>query len=134
MLAKSMREPHASMWGAEIWGLGTILYAPTKNGSFVYGHDGSNEPAINSTVRINPENGDAIIVLSNGGANLASKLGYHWTLWQTGYPDLFSIDRAVESSFVPFVVGFLLIFIAFILKRFFRNRAKKNGGEMYFGT
>ncbi len=37
------------------WGEGTILYSATKGGDFLFGHDGGNDPAINSTARINPE-------------------------------------------------------------------------------
>ncbi|GAA5442380.1 hypothetical protein Misp06_00554 [Microbulbifer sp. NBRC 101763] len=68
------------------------LYVPTENGSYIYEHDGINAPAIHSAVRINPDNGEIFIVLSSGDVNLASKLGYHWTLWQTGYPD-FSLSK-----------------------------------------
>lgn len=42
----TMRQPHGRKFGAEIWGLGVMLYAPTASGDFVFGHDGSNEPAI----------------------------------------------------------------------------------------
>jgi len=57
-----MREPHGRTSGFDVWCLGTILYSATKGGDFLFGHDGGNDPAINSTARINPENGDAIIV------------------------------------------------------------------------
>ena len=93
----SMREPHGKRLGAAIWGLGTILYAPTNSGDFVFGHDGRNEPAINSTVRINPDNNDAIIVLVSGHPSLASTIGFEWVLWQTGYPDVMMPSRASES-------------------------------------
>ncbi|MEO0369686.1 MAG: serine hydrolase domain-containing protein, partial [Pseudomonadota bacterium] len=81
-----LQAPHGRTMGADIWGLGTMLYAPTESGAYVFGHDGANDPAINSAVRINPDTGDALIVLSSGHATLASTIGYHWTLWQTGVP------------------------------------------------
>ena len=109
--AERMQQPQGYKWGAAIWGLGAMLYAPTPNGRYVYGHDGANEPAINSAVRINPDNGDAIIVLDNGSGNLASLLAYHWTLWQTGYPDFLSLDRAVASAMTPIIVGSLVILL-----------------------
>ena len=56
-LLRRMREPHGRQFGADIWGLGTMLYAPTAGDAFVFGHDGQNEPAINAAVRINPDNG-----------------------------------------------------------------------------
>ena len=50
----AMYEPHASTLGLDIWGLGTMLYAPTGKGGFIVGHDGSNEPAINTAARLDP--------------------------------------------------------------------------------
>ena len=49
---RSMREPHGFL---RIWnlGLGTILYVKASHGDFVFGHDGANDPAINSSA-INP--------------------------------------------------------------------------------
>lgn len=101
----AMRQPHGRMFGADIWGLGVMLYAPTASGDHVFGHDGSNEPAINSAVRINPDNGDAIIVLVTGSPGLASSIGYEWTLWQTGVPDFLMLDRALSSTITPLIVG-----------------------------
>ena len=37
-----MRRPHASQLGADVWGLGTMLYAGNNAGGFVIGHDGNN--------------------------------------------------------------------------------------------
>ncbi|MBM3797971.1 MAG: hypothetical protein FJW31_28900 [Acidobacteria bacterium] len=42
---RRMLEPHAKQYGADIWGLGVMLYAPTAAAGFVYGRDGQNEPA-----------------------------------------------------------------------------------------
>jgi hypothetical protein len=58
-----MREPQGFAMGAGIWGLGTMTYVEAPNGDFVFGHDGANDPAINSSVRINPETSDGIVVL-----------------------------------------------------------------------
>lgn len=101
----SMRRPHARKLGLDIWGLGVALYAPTPRGAYVYGHDGANAPAINTTLRINPDNGDAVIVLVTGNASLASAIGGEWTLWQTGVVDFLSVDRAIRSALVPWLVG-----------------------------
>ncbi|UAA38055.1 beta-lactamase family protein [Paraneptunicella aestuarii] len=107
----SMRTPLGHKLGADIWGLGVMLYAPTASGDYVYGHDGSNEPAINSAVRINPETGDAVIVLASGNKTLASTIGYHWVLWQTGYPDFLAFEAALQSAFQPWAIGSLLIIL-----------------------
>ena len=97
-LQRRMREPHGKQFGADIWGLGTMLYAPTAAGAFVFGHDGQNEPAINAAVRINPDNGDAIVVLTSGGRLLATRLASEWTYWQTGGPDFLVIGTAISRG------------------------------------
>jgi CubicO group peptidase (beta-lactamase class C family) len=93
---ESMRAAEAKTMGVDIWGLGTVLYAPTGNGGAVFGHDGTNEPAISATVRINPKTEDAIIVLATGSRELASQLGAEWVFWQTGLPDILSIPAEIR--------------------------------------
>lgn len=112
---KAMREPHGFLMGAGIWGLGSILYAPSPNGDYVFGHDGANDPAINTTVRLNPDNADGIVLLVSGHPILASNIGSEWVLWQTGYPDFLQTQRALKSAVVPFVIGTFLLIIAVIL-------------------
>ncbi len=100
-----MRQPHVRKLGLDIWGLGVALYAPTASGTNIYGHDGANAPAINTSMRINPDNGDAVIVLVTGHPALATAIGGEWTLWQTGIVDFLSINRAVRSALVPWLLG-----------------------------
>ena len=107
----AMRSPEASMFGSPIWGLGTMLYASNGEGDFVFGHDGANEPAINSAVRVNPATGDAVIVLVNGHPSMASSIGADWVLWQTGRPDFLSTRATLESALVPVIVGALIILV-----------------------
>ncbi len=123
---KSMREREASVLGSAIWGLGTILYAPTSSGDYVYGHDGANEPAINVSVRINPDTGDAYIMLVNGHPSLASNIGSDWVLWQTGKPDFLSTGRALKSALLPTIIGsaIILMLIAFFSRRLFSSGRK----------
>ena len=104
-----MRQPHGRKLGLDIWGLGVALYAPTASGAYVYGHDGSNAPAINTSMRINPDNGDAVIVLVTGHPTLATTIGSEWTLWQTGVADFLSVDRALRSALVPWLLGLAAI-------------------------
>ena len=91
---RSMREPHGFLLGSGIWGLGTILYVKASHGDFVFGHDGANDPAINSSVRINPATSDGIVMLVSGHPTLASDIGSEWVLWQTGYPDTHFLPNA----------------------------------------
>jgi len=108
-----MREPHGRSFGADIWGLGTMLYAPTPAGDSVFGHDGGNEPAINSTARINPDTGDALIILETGHPSLATTIGSQWVLWQTGSPDFLDVDSVLASMVRPAAAGSLLILLLF---------------------
>jgi hypothetical protein len=66
-------------------------------------------------VRVNPANGDAIVVLSTGPALLASRLGSEWVLWQTGRPDFLQTARALASSVRPMVIGVGLILVLTLL-------------------
>ena len=83
-----MREPHASIQGMDIWGLGTILFAKTDNGNFIIGHDGKSTPPINTAVRLNPQTGNGVIILETGNSLLATKLASEWVFWKTGKVDL----------------------------------------------
>ena len=121
-IIESMREPHGKTLGLNVWGLGTILYSATASNDYLFGHDGGNDPAINSTARINPENGDAIIVLETGHPSLATNIGSHWVLWQTGYPDVLDSGSTIESMTLPFLIGLLLILVAAICIGFRRSR------------
>lgn len=119
---KQMREPHGTALGAPIWGLGAILYAPLGD-DFVYGHDGANDPAINSSVRINPATRDAFIALSTGHPTLASNLGSDWVLWQTGIPDVLASDAVLQSMIKPFALGAAVILL--LLAWVWRGRRKR---------
>ena len=102
---KAMRAPHGRRFGVDIWGLGTMLYAPTASGDYVYGHDGRNDPAINAAVRINPDNRDAIIVFTSGGRAPATRIASEWTYWQTGVPDFLSFEGAIREARLPLFAG-----------------------------
>ncbi|BFM08169.1 serine hydrolase domain-containing protein [Halioxenophilus aromaticivorans] len=128
--AQQMQQATGFKAGAAIWGLGAMLYAPTEQGSFVFGHDGSNDPAINATLRINPATHSALIALTTGPKYLASEIGYEWTLWQTGLPDFLHLDTAFNSAVVPAVVGLtviigLLVFAAWWRTQFQRSLPSK---------
>lgn len=113
---RAMREPYGFVFGAGIWGLGTMLYVETPDGDFVFGHDGANDPALNTTVRINPDSADGLIVLVSGHPTLASNIGSEWVLWQTGYPDFLSTGKAFESAVLPMLIGSLGILLLVLLQ------------------
>lgn len=127
-MLRRMREPHGRQLGADIWGLGTMLYAPTAGDAFVFGHDGQNEPAINAAVRINPDNGDAIVVLTSGGRLIATRLASEWTYWQTGGPDFLVIGTAIREAVVPLVAGWAAVIVAAMLYARSRRRATRHTG------
>jgi len=126
---ESMRTAEATSMGEDLWGLGTVLYAPAEHGGAIFGHDGINEPAISATVRINPETEDAIIVLVTGSKVLASQLGAEWVIWQTGLPDILTLPAEVRRVIPILGAGacgiVLLTFVPVWRKR--RPRTKVNG-------
>lgn len=124
----AMREPQATLWGVDIWGVGTILYAPTASDDFIFGHDGTNEPAISASVRVNPDTGDGIIVLMTGSQTLASELGAHWVFWQTGLPDFFSIPGEVRRV-VPVLLGGTLVLLLLAIWMARRQRGEARLGQ-----
>ncbi len=122
-LLNSLSKPVGSLMGAPIWGRGAMLYVPLNEGQFIIGHDGSNDPAINTSLRINPVTGDGYIALVTGHSTLASEIGFEWTLWQSGKPDFIFFDRALSSAVVPMVVG-SVVWIAFALFVLIRRKRK----------
>lgn len=124
---ESMRTAEATSMGVDIWGLGTILYAPTEHGGAVFGHDGANEPAISATVRINPKTDDAIIVLATGSKVLASQLGAEWVFWQTGLPDIFIIPAEIRRVVPVFGAGACAIVLLTFVPVWRRRRGRTQG-------
>lgn len=94
---RRMRQPEAEQLGVDIWGLGTILYAPNGSGGYVIGHDGSNAPAINTALRFDPDSGDGVIVLVTGNTVLATEVGGDWVFWRTGKLDLLTVLRQSQE-------------------------------------
>ena len=123
----SMRTAQARSMGVDIWGLGTVLYAPTGHGGVVFGHDGINEPAISATVRINPNTSDAIILLATGSKSLASQLGEEWVFWQTGLPDVLTIPAEIRTVMPVLIAGACsIVLLAFV--PVWRERSRRTQG------
>lgn len=106
-----MRQAHASQMGADIWGLGLMLYAPNNSGEFIIGHDGNNEPAINTAARLDPATGDGIVVLSTGTPMLATEIAGEWVLWKTGNVDSLTFASRMPRAIVVFALGLLVILV-----------------------
>lgn len=122
----AMREPQASVMGLEIWGPGAVLYAETATGDHVFGHDGVNEPAINTAARVNPDTGDAIIVLETGSPSLATVLGFHWVIWQTGRPDFIGVPEELRRV-VPVLLAGILVIVVLAFALTWRARRGRPG-------
>ena len=100
---------HASQLGADIWGLGAMLYAPNASGSFVIGHDGQNGPAINTAARIDPATGNGIVILSTGHGSLATELAGEWVFWKTGNVDNLDFARCKHCIGYSGTIGSLYV-------------------------
>lgn len=121
MLAE-MQRPHARQYGAEIWGLGVVLYAPNNHGAFIIGHDGNNTPAVNTSARVDPFSGSGIIILETGQKNMATRLGSEWVFWKTGNVDLLDVLAAIPAALRVFLGGALAIIIGGVIFAIGRRR------------
>jgi CubicO group peptidase (beta-lactamase class C family) len=124
-----MRQPVGRMFGMAIWGTGTILYAPMPDGEYVFGHDGANEPAINASFRLNPKTRDAFIMLSTGGATLASTVGYQWAFWQTGVPDFLGLSAVLQGVAPLALAGVVVIVLLGLVAAVWLARRRKRLGS-----
>lgn len=106
-----LRKPHASDMGADIWGLGVMLYASNNLGGFIIGHDGSNEPAINTAARFDPATGDGIVVLSTGNPMLATEIAGEWVFWKTDNVDSLAFVSRLPTAILIFAVGVIAILL-----------------------
>ena len=106
-----MREPHASQMGADIWGLGPMLYAPNNDAGHIIGHDGNNGPAINTVARYDPATGHGIVILSTGSDTLATRLAGEWVFWKTGNIDNLMFVMSLQSMLLWMGVGSALIIV-----------------------
>jgi len=125
---RMMRTSEAKTMGMDIWGLGTILYAKTDTGDFIFGHDGKSTPPINTAVRLNPQTGNGIIVLETGHPILATKLAAEWTFWKTGKVDLTLFSMQKDNMVSNIGIGWLVILLFSIIIGLvrYRNKKKKN--------
>lgn len=107
-----MRRPHASQMGVDIWGLGTMLFTPNNHGGYVIGHDGNNEPAINTAARVDPDTGDGIIILETGNKLMATTLASEWVFWHTGRIDFLTFTLEADALLRLLGIGWAVIVAA----------------------
>jgi CubicO group peptidase (beta-lactamase class C family) len=79
-----MRVPTARLYGVDVWGLGTQLFAKRETSDYLFGPDGESYPAISHAVRIDPATRSGIVILSSGKEGFAMKLAADWVYWKTG--------------------------------------------------
>lgn len=120
-----MRQPHASQMGADIWGLGTMLYVPNGAGDFIIGHDGKRQPAINTAVRLNPSTGDGIVVLQSGNQLLATTVAGEWVFWQTGTIDFLMFALVARKMIAIILIGWVVIILTALFVGWRRRRARR---------
>lgn len=122
-----MWRPHASKFGEDIWGLGTILYASNNAGGAVVGHDGNNEPAINTSARLNPATGDGIVILETGTPLLATRLAGEWVFWDTGNVDFLAFTIAMPGMIRLIGLGSFVILLAVPTVAWSMRRKRRSG-------
>jgi CubicO group peptidase (beta-lactamase class C family) len=108
---KEMWQPHAAKFSEDIWGLGTILYVSNNEGSFIVGHDGNNEPAINTAARLNPATGNGIVIFETGKPLLATQLAGEWVFWETGNVDFIAFTIAIPGILYLLGLGSIVIIL-----------------------
>ncbi|WLT37217.1 hypothetical protein NON20_14740 [Synechocystis sp. B12] len=62
-------------------------------------------PALNHTLRVNPETGNGIVLLLSGNRSLASHLGDDWVYWETGKLTTAARERFWQSRLVPALIA-----------------------------
>jgi hypothetical protein len=95
--------------GADIWGLGTLLFSTTNNNDFIIGHAGKSTPPINTAIRLNPETGDGIIILETGHSIIATKLASEWVFWKTGKVDTLLFPMLIKRMVQTIGIGWVVI-------------------------
>jgi hypothetical protein len=118
--------------GIDIWGLGTVLYATTEDNDFILGHDGKSTPPINTSIRLNPETGDGIIILETGNPMIATMLASEWVFWKTGKVDTFLFPMLLNGLIRTIGIGWGLLIamvIIFSIIKTVQRRKRENSAQ-----
>ncbi len=111
--------------GAPIYGLGTFLYAEIENGAFIIGHDGKNNPPINTAFRYNPIANDGIIILTTGSTDFATRIASDWVFIHTGKVDALLFTMQQGKMLKRIAIGSVIIILGVILIALFKEHQKK---------
>lgn len=122
---RMMRKVEAKTLGAPIYGLGTFLYSEIEGGEFIIGHDGKNNPPINTAFRYNPITNDGIIILTTGSTDFATRIASDWVFLHTGKIDALLFVMQQERMIRIMVLGLLTILILVITMALVRRRGKQ---------
>jgi hypothetical protein len=88
-----------------------MLYAGNNAGGFVIGHDGNNDPAINTAARLDPETGNGVVVLETGNRLLATTLAGEWLFWRTGNVDFLMLTIEAGNMLKVLGAGWIAIIL-----------------------
>jgi hypothetical protein len=73
------------------------------------GHDGQSTPPINTAVRLDPQTGNGIIVLTTGHRDLATRVASEWVFWRTGKVDTLLFTMLQGGMVSALLTGWLVI-------------------------
>ncbi|MDT0607036.1 serine hydrolase domain-containing protein [Croceitalea rosinachiae] len=122
---RMMRLVEAETLGAPIYGLGTFLFTELEEGEFIIGHDGKNNPPINTAFRYNPVANSGIIILTTGSPDFATRIASDWVFVQTGKIDALLFVMQQERMIRTMIIGLGIILILLIAIGLIR-RVKNN--------
>lgn len=122
---KMMWQAEAETLGAPIYGLGTFLYTEIDNQNFIIGHDGKNNPPINTAFRYNPVTKDGIILLTTGSADFATRIASDWVYIHTGKVDALLFKRQLGKMIQIMIIGVVIILVLVISIAFILKKTKK---------
>ena len=92
-----------------------MLYAGNNAGGFVIGHDGNNDPAINTAARLDPETGNGVVVLETGNRLLATTLAGEWLFWRTGNVDFLMLTIEAGNLLKVLAAGWIAIILTAVI-------------------
>lgn len=108
---RMMRQVEAKTLGAPIYGLGTFLFTAIEEGEYIIGHDGKNNPPINTAFRYNPVANDGIVILTTGSTDFATRIASDWVLLHTGKIDALLFVMQQERMIRTMAIGLGIILI-----------------------
>ncbi len=112
---KVMWQVEAESFGAPIYGLGTLLFTEIENGEYIIGHDGKNNPPINTAFRYNPISKSGIIILTTGSEDIATRIASDWVFIQTGKVDALLFVMQQNKMIQSVIKGSVLIIVLIII-------------------